>query len=45
MVRYDLDESDIVWATELDSTAAAGAPIIDRWGQVLFRWAHLIDEN
>merc|ERR1711990_22920 len=36
MVRYDLDAADIVWATELDSTAAAGAPIIDRWGQVLF---------
>ena len=38
MLKYDLDVADIVWATELDSTASAGAPVIDRWGQVLFRY-------
>jgi len=36
MVKYDMDKGDIVWATELDSTAAAGAPVIDNWGQVIF---------
>ena len=38
MVKYDMDKGDIVWATELDSTAAAGAPVIDNWGQVIFRY-------
>jgi len=37
MVKYDLNLADIVWATEIDSTASAGAPVIDKWGQVLFR--------
>lgn len=36
MVKYDLNLTDIVWATEIDSTASAGAPVIDKWGQVLF---------
>ena len=39
MVKYDLDLGDIAWATELDSTAAAGAPLIDNWGQVIFRYS------
>ena len=39
MVKYDLDVGDIAWATELDSTAAAGAPLIDNWGQVIFRYS------
>jgi len=36
MVKYDMDEGDLVWATMLESTAAAGAPVVDNWGQVIF---------
>ena len=38
MVKYDMDEGDLVWATMLESTAAAGAPVVDNWGQVIFRF-------
>jgi hypothetical protein len=45
MVKYDLDAADIAWATEIDSTASAGAPVIDMWGQVLFRYVEYQDHK